>query len=128
LTNWLRPFDTPSSSASRFGIELVAWIAGPWAAADLFGSNWVAVPAALILLALPAIFNTPGDKHTTGIATPGPVRIAIEMLLLIVAVISAWLVWPTWAAGLVTMLGVALIVTGLPRYRWLLAGAPAVQR
>lgn len=120
------PYDTPASSASRFGIELVAWVAGPWAAAEAAGSAWVAIPVLIVLLGLPAVFNTPGDKHTTGVATPGPLRIVIEMFLLAVALGSAWYIWPPWAAILVTVLGVALLATGIPRYRWLAAGAPPV--
>ncbi|MDA0595449.1 MAG: hypothetical protein O2921_06510 [Chloroflexi bacterium] len=34
LTKFDNPLDTVFSAASRFAIELVAWIAGPWAAAD----------------------------------------------------------------------------------------------
>lgn len=122
--NKLSPFDTPTSSATRFGIEVVAWVAGPWAAADLAGSWVAAIPTALVLVALPAAFNTPGDKQVTGIATPGPIRIVIEMLLLIVAVRSAWLVWPAEAGLFVSGLAFAMLVTGAPRYRWLAAGAP----
>lgn len=113
------PFDTAASSLTRFGIEVVAWVAGPWAAADVTGTKWAIVPALLVLVGLPSVFNTPGDKNTTGVPTPGPIRIAIEMLLLAVAVISAWIVWPTWAAILVTLLGAGMLVTGLRRYRWL---------
>ena len=120
------PYDTAASSGTRFVIEVVAWIAGPWAAGRLLGSGWYAIPTVLVLVALPALFNTPGDKNTTGIATPGPIRIALEMLLLAVAVGSAWIVWPTWAALGVTAVGLALLITGLPRYRWLAAGAPSV--
>ncbi len=118
------PFDTAASSATRFTIEIVAWIAGPWAVADVTGSWWAGALALIVLFALPALFNTPGDKHVTGIATPGPVRILIEMVLLAAAIVGAWIVWPWWAAVLVSLVGVALIVTGLPRYRWLAAGAP----
>ena len=120
------PFDTGSSSALRFVMELVAWIAGPWAAAEVTGSGWAAIPALILLVGLPAAFNTPGDKKQTGIATPGPVRILIEMLLFAVAVAGAWYVWPLWAAVPVTMAAVAAIVTGWPRYRWLAQGAPPV--
>jgi hypothetical protein len=114
-----------ASSATRFGIEVVAWVAGPWAVADAVGSWWPVPLVVIVLVGLPALFNTPGDKTTTGIATPGPVRIAIEMLLLVTAVGSALLVWPVWAAVLVVALGIALLVTGMPRYRWLAAGAHA---
>ncbi len=121
------PFDTVASSATRFVIEIVAWIAGPWAAADLLGSRWWALPTAVVLLALPALFNTPGDKKTTGIPTPGPIRILIEMLLLAAAIAGAWVVWPPWAAILVTLVGVALLTTGRSRYKWLAAGAPSTR-
>ena len=90
------------------------------------GSGWVAVPALVVLVTLPALFNTPGDKNTDGIATPGPIRIEIEMFLLGVAVASAWIVWPAWAALAVTIIGVVMVVAGLPRYRWLAAWAPEV--
>jgi hypothetical protein len=117
------PFDTFASSGTRFVIEVVAWIAGPWAAADMLGSRWWALPTAVVLVALPALLNTPGDKKITGIPTPGPIRILIEMLLLLSAVAGAWIVWTPWAAIAVTLVGVALLATGLERYRWLAAGA-----
>jgi len=120
------PFDTVASAGSRFGIELVAWTAGLWAAADIGGSWWAAIPALVVLVGLPALFNTPGDKHSNGIATPGPVRIGIELFLLAVAMVGAWIVWPVWSAVAVSILGVAMVITGLPRYRWLAAGAPEV--
>ena len=102
----------------------MAWIAGPWAAAELTGSAWAIIPALAVLMGLPSLFNTPGDKQFTGIATPGPLRILIEMFLLGVAVASAWIVWPAWAAIGVSVVGVAMVVAGVPRYRWLAAGAP----
>lgn len=120
------PYDTPVSAGSRFAVELVAWIAGPWAASNVAGSAWVVLPALLVLVGLPAMFNTPGDKHTDGIATPGPIRIGIEMFLLAVAIVSAWVVWPDWGAIAVTILGVVMVVSGVARYRWLGAGAPEV--
>ena len=125
-TKDVSPFDTIASSATRFGIEIVAWVAGPWAVAHAVGSWWPVPLALIVLVGLPALFNTPGDKTATGIATSGPVRIAIEMLLLVTAVGSALLVWPVWAAVIVMALGVALLLTGIPRYRWLAAGAPSV--
>ena len=120
------PYDTPVSAGSRFAVELVAWIAGPWAASIVAGSAWVVLPALLVLVGLPAMFNTPGDKHTDGIATPGPIRIGIELFLLAVAIVGAWIVWPDWAAIAVTIVGVVMAVSGVARYRWLAAGAPEV--
>ncbi|NND04282.1 MAG: DUF2568 domain-containing protein [Acidimicrobiia bacterium] len=120
----LSPFDTPASSTLRFLIELTAWVAGPWAAADLFDSGWAVVPALVLLMVLPSIFNVPGDKNIEGVPVSGTVRIAIEAFLLLVAVVASWLVWPPWAAVLVSIAAVGMVATGLPRYRWLAAGAP----
>lgn len=122
-TGHVSPYDTAASSATRFGIELVAWIAGPWAAADRVGSWWPVPLVAIVLVGLPALFNTPGDKKITGVPTPGPLRIGIEMLLMVVAVASSWAVWPAWAGAIVTALAAALLITGFPRYRWLAARA-----
>jgi hypothetical protein len=123
-TPGLSPFDTPASSTLRFLIELTAWVAGPWAAVQLFDSGWAAIPALVLLMGLPSIFNVPGDKNIEGIAVSGMVRIAIEAFLLAVAVVSAWFVWPPWAAFFVTVVAIGMVVTGLPRYRWLAADAP----
>ena len=116
--------DTASSSSTRFLIELAAWVAGPWAAASLAGSRWVAVPVALVLVAVPAVFSTPGDKNQIVVPTPGPTRVLIEVVLLVAAIGAAALVWPWWAALIVALVGIAMLVTGRNRLRWLLAGAP----
>lgn len=122
----INPHDTYASSGFRFTIEIAAWIAGPWAASDAVGAWWAAIPAALILFLLPAIFNTPGDKKATGIAISGPIRIGIEALLLAAAVYGAWRVWPVWLAVAVSVAGGLMVVFGTPRYRWLLRGSPPV--
>ncbi len=122
------PYDNVVSSATRFLVELVAWVAGPWAAADLTGTWLAVIPVLIGLVALPATFNAAGDKNTTGITTPGPIRIAIEVFLLVVAIVSAWAVWPTWAAVGVVVVGVAMLVSGVKRYRWLAQGAPPVPK
>jgi hypothetical protein len=112
------------SSGLRFLIEVVAWIAGPWAVADAAGTAWAAVPTLLVLFGLPALFNTPGDKSSTVIAVAGPVRLLIELVLLAAAVVGAWAVWPPWAAAAVSIAGGLMVIAGMPRYRWLAAGAP----
>jgi hypothetical protein len=37
-------------------------------------------------------------------------------------VVSAWWIWPVWAAVPVSLLAGATLVTERPRWRWLLAG------
>ena len=122
------PYDTPVSSGLRFLVELIAWTAGPWAVAEMVGHWWPAIPAAAILIAVPAIFSTPGDKRQIVVATPGPVRIMIEMDLMAVAVIGAYIAWGAWAAGVAAVVVVAALLAGFPRARWLAAGAPPVSR
>jgi hypothetical protein len=110
--------DPPAGAASRFGVELCAWLAAPWAAAQW---SWVAgVLVLVVLVALPATFNVPGDKHHGGRPVSGSVRIGIELVLMTAAVIGAVVVWPAWAvAGVGTMVA-ADVVVGLPRWTWLL--------
>ena len=115
------PHDTSVSGGLRFAVEVIAWIAAPWTAAE--ESWWLAVPVLVVLVALPAIFSTPGDKRQVVVATPGPVRIGIEVLLHAVAIAGAWLAWPVWGAVVATVIVVAAILTGIPRLLWLWRGA-----
>ncbi len=115
------PFDTPFSSGLRFLVEIFAWVAGPWAAAEV--SDWFAIPTAIILIGLPTIFSTSGDKKQVVVATPGPARVLLELALHGVAVAAAWLVWPAWLAVVVTIVVVAALATGMPRTKWLIRGA-----
>ncbi len=119
----LNPLDTVASGSLRFLVEILAWIAGPWAAGRWFG-GWAIPVALVILLALPAVFSVPGDKHQVIRPVSGPVRFVIEVFLGVVAVVAAWTVWPTWLALVVTLVVVTSQITGLPRTRWLLSGAP----
>jgi hypothetical protein len=116
------PFDTPLSSGLRFAAELIGWVAGTWAVAQW--SVWLAVPTLIVLVGLPSVFSTPGDKKQVVVATPGPLRVVLELFLYAVAVAGAWLVWPTWLAGIATAIVVASLVVGMPRTMWLLRGAP----
>jgi len=116
------PFDTPLSSGLRFLVELIAWVAGPWAANR--ESIWLAIPVLALLVGLPSVFSTPGDKRQVIVATPGPLRVPLELVLHVVAVACAWVVWPAWLAAIATLVVIAAAVAGIPRTRWLLRGAP----
>ena len=78
------PYDTPVSAGLRFSVEILAWVAGPWAATEL--TFWLWPPAAILLIGLPAVFSTRGDKRQVLVPTPGPVRVLIELLLHAVAI------------------------------------------
>lgn len=119
------PYDTWLSGGLRFLVELLAWVAGPWAAGKWLG-GWAILPAAVILVAIPAVFSTPGDKHHVLVPTPGPIRLMLEIDLGVLAAISAWYVWPTSAAVLTTLIVIATPIAGWRRARWLMQGAPPV--
>jgi hypothetical protein len=116
------PHDTVLSSGLRFLTELIAWVAGPWAA-SLY-SNWLVVPAIVLLMGLPSIFSTPNDKNTVVVPTPGGIRVMIEFFLYSVAVVAPFLVWSQGWAAAAAIIVLATIVTGAARTRWLLRGAP----
>ena len=116
------PLDTPVSSGLRFLVEVIAWVAGPWAAAEQ--SIWLVAPVLVILVGLPAVFSARGDKRRVVVATPGPLRVAIEAGLSAVAIVAPWIVWPVWLAIPATVIVVAALAVGIPRTKWLLYGAP----
>ena len=73
------PYDTPLTSGLRFLVEVIAWVSGPWAAAQL--SMWLIFPALIILIGLPSVFSTRGDKRHIVVVTPGPLRVLLEIAL-----------------------------------------------
>ncbi|MHA6763237.1 hypothetical protein [Streptacidiphilus sp. PAMC 29251] len=104
------------ASVLRFSTELIAWVATPWALAE--HSIVLAVLSVLLLIGLPTLFGTPGDKPgRPPVAVPGIVTIALVLLQLVAAVVAAWAVWPTAAAVAVSLLAGATVVTELPRWR-----------
>jgi hypothetical protein len=123
----ISPYDTAASSALRFVIEVTAWVTGPWAVAASTGMAWTATPTAIVLIGLSSIFSTPGDKKSVIVATPGPLRLAIELLTVAIAAVGAWIVWPQWAAMIVTGLALADLIAGIPGARWLARGAPTYE-
>ena len=111
--------DGPVAATLRFAVELVAWVAVPWAVSAF--SVPLAVATLLVLLLLPAVFNVPGDKHVSGRPVSGPVRIGIELLLMGCAVAGAAYAWPRWAAVTVAVVVAGALLANLPRWRWMLS-------
>jgi hypothetical protein len=111
--------DDRVGSAFRFATELVAWVATPWALAP--HSVLLAVLSVVVLIGLPTLFSTPGDKRNVIVAVPGPVTIALVVLQLVAAVAASWVAWHAVVAAVVTVLAVVTVVLELPRWRWLLA-------
>src|SRR3954451_23557330 len=87
------------SSVPRFASEIVAWIATPWALAA--HSPVLAGAALLLLIGLPAVFATPGDKAAVVVAVPGHVTVALVVAQLAAAVLASWAAWPVPVALLV---------------------------
>jgi hypothetical protein len=103
---------------SRFAVELAAWTAAPLAAAHV--SPLLAALVLFTLVALPSVFNVPGDKRHTPIPVAGRIRIALELLTMSAAVIGTTAAVHDWAAVLPLLAVVAIsVVTGWSRWRWL---------
>ncbi|HWD81771.1 MAG TPA: hypothetical protein VG497_22905 [Kribbella sp.] len=110
--------DSRLASALRFGTELIAWIGAPWA---LWSHGvWLAIASVVVLIGLPTIFQTPGDKPRVFVPVPGIVTVLLVLLQLVAAVLAAWFAWPTVVAVVVSVLAAACVVTEQPRWRWLL--------
>ncbi len=103
-------------------MEVIAWVSGPWAVAQI--SIWFIFPALILLIGLPSVFSTTGDKRQIVVATPGPLRVLLEIVLHLVAAAGPWVIWPAWIASISTLFVVAALVMGFPRIKWLLRGAP----
>ncbi len=107
--------DDRIASVLRFAAELVAWVATPWV---LSTYSWLlAVLAVVVLIGLPTVFSTPGDKAQVIIPVPGTVTILLVLLQLAAAVIAAWSAWPVQAAVLVSLLVATTLVTERRRWR-----------
>lgn len=90
---------------------MVAWVAGPWAVAEITGSALWTVVAAVALVGTPAVFSAPGDKRFTLVPTAGPIRALIEIALLLVALGASAVVWPFWARIPIAILALAMLIT-----------------
>lgn len=109
--------DSRLGSGLRFATELVAWVATPWALWP--HSVLLAIGSVVVLIGLPTIFQTPGDKARVVVAVPGVVTILLVLMQLVAAVVASWIAWPLVVAVVVTVLAVACVVTEQPRWRWL---------
>ncbi|TDU04882.1 hypothetical protein EDD99_3361 [Streptomyces sp. 846.5] len=97
-------------------------MATPWA---LSGRSWLlAALSVVVLIGLPTVFATPGDKDKVIVAVPGWGTVLLVLLQLVPAVVSSWVAWPVWAAVLVSLMAAATLVTERPRWRWLLSNQP----
>jgi len=119
----ISPYDTVASAGLRFAVEIIAWVAGPMAAAELADNGWAAIPTLVVLVAIPAVFSTPGDKKQIVVATPGRFRVLIEFGLHAVAAFGAYVTWPTLLAVVAILVICGSLVAGTPRMLWLLGDA-----
>jgi hypothetical protein len=104
----------------RFVSEIVAWVATPWALAA--HSPVLAGVALLLLIGLPTVFVTPGDKVKVVVPVSGNITIALVVLQLLAAVIAAWAAWPVPVAILVWALVGVTVYAELPRWQRLAGG------
>lgn len=116
------PYDTMISAGLRFRTELIARIGGPMVLARI--APWLVVVGIAILMGLPSIFSTPNDKRTVIVPTPGSLRVLLELFLYFVAGVSPWLLWPVPVAALLSFVVLVSMVFGVPRFLWLINGAP----
>jgi hypothetical protein len=103
----------------RFLAEIVAFVAVPWALWP--HSVLLAIASVIVLIALPAIFSTPGDRPGGDgpVAVPGAVTVLIVLITLGAAAVAAWAIWPWWLAAAVTVLCVVVIFTEQTRWKTL---------
>jgi len=107
--------------ALRVLTELIAWAGAAWALWP--HSIPLAIGAVVLLIGLPALFGTPGDRPGGGplVPVPGVVSILLVLMQLAAATAAAWVLGPLWAAAAVTVLCLIVPVTEQPRWRRLLS-------
>jgi hypothetical protein len=110
--------DGIASSAPRFVIELIAWVATPWA---LWSHSIALAIASVVLIGIPALVGMPGVKNQPPALAVGPVMaIVAEFLQPVAAVISSGVAW-SWPAAIgVVAFALAMLVLQVPRWRWML--------
>lgn len=112
----------PVRAGLRFLVEVIAWVAVPWALWPI--SAPLAVLAVLLLIGPPAVVGTPGDRPggDPPVAAPGFVTILSVVAHLAGATLAAWAIWPWWIAVAVTALCLVVLGTEQPRWRALWNG------
>jgi hypothetical protein len=99
--------DPLSASAPRFLVEVIAWVAAPWALATY--SIWLAVLADVLLIGLPTVLGMSGaKKQTNPVSVPARPAIALELLQPVAACVAAFAAWPSIVASLVVVASLAL--------------------
>ncbi len=111
--------DSLSASAPRFLVEIIAWVAAPWALAP--HSIWLAVLADVLLIGLPTVFGMPGaKKQRNPVSIPARPAIVLELLQPVAACVAAFAAWPPIVAALVVAVSLAACGLQLRRWRWML--------
>jgi hypothetical protein len=111
--------DSLGVSAPRFLVEIIAWVAAPWALAAY--SIWLAVLADVLLIGLPTVFGMPGaKKQKNPVSIPARPAIALELLQPVAACVAAFVAWPPIVASLVLAVSLAACGLQLRRWRWML--------
>src|SRR2546423_5345185 len=109
--------DSLSASAPRFLVEIIAWVAAPWALVPY--SIWLAVLADVLLIGLPTVFGMPGaKKQKNPVSIPARPAIALELLQPVAACVAAFAAWPPIGAALVVAGALAASCLHLSRWRW----------
>ena len=124
MTAASHPGHDPVSGGLRFLAEILAWVAAPWALWS--HSVPLAITSVLVLIGLPAVFGTPGDRPggDAPVAVPGGVTIVLVLIQLVAATAAAWVVWPPVIAAAVTVLCLVVLFTEQPRWRELSTVTP----
>ncbi|WP_084958034.1 hypothetical protein [Thermoactinospora rubra] len=108
-----------AGSTLRFLTEICAWVATLWALWP--HSVALALLSVVVLIGLPAVFATPGDKRHVIVAVPGGVTVGLTILQIAAAVVAAWIAWIPLAAAAVTLVAAVTVSYELPRWRRLLS-------
>ena len=95
-----------------------------WIAVGLTDTWLTTIPVLAILVALPGVFSTTGDKRHVVVAVPGRIRLLIELILTVVAIYSAFLVWTYIGGAIVAVVALVMFISGASHARWLISNQP----